>query len=449
MNRFNINSTTLFSFIRFRFINSKLKKSNKKEKESNKKEKEKKMATSKEFQQLAKEFPTRPFLDPEKKMRALIYDGKKKISYVEKPKPLISHPKDILLKVTASTICGSDLHLFSGNMSGMEKGDILGHEFMGVVEEIGAEVKKIQVGERVVVSFDIACGQCNFCKREEYTACEVTNDNEDVKAFYGHKTSALFGYSHLTGGVQGGQAEFVRVPFADVNCLPIPDNVDDEHALYLSDVVPTSYHGTELGSVKEGSSVGIWGLGAVGLLTAKWCKIKKAGKIIGIDCIPERLQMAKKLGIEVINFKEQDTLKAIFEKSPTGLDVSIECAGFEYAKTWYHKLERSIGLETDTADILTECVKATRPFGSIAIIGVYSGYCNHFPIGAIMEKSLVIKCGQSPTQKYWEFCLEKIRSGEFDPTFIISHHAKLKDGPELYEKFYNREEGMIKVFLRP
>jgi len=407
------------------------------------------MATNPEFQQLAKEFPTQPRFDPVQKMHALVFDGKKNISYVEKPKPLISHPKDILLRVTSTTICGSDLHLFSGNMVGMEKGDILGHEFMGIVEDVGSEVKKIQAGQRVVVAFDIACGQCTFCQREEFTACEVTNHNEDVQQQYGHRTAALYGYSHLTGGVPGGQSEYVRVPFADVNCLPIPDDIDDEHALYLSDIVPTAYHGTELGGVKEGSKVGIWGLGPVGLMAARWCQIKKAGRIIGIDCIPERLELAKRLGIEVINFKEQETLKALFEKVPVGLDASIECAGFEYAKSWYHKLERAVGFETDTSEILNECIKATRPFGHVSIIGVYSGYCNHFNIGAMMEKDLVVKCGQSPTQKYWKYCLEKIRSGELDPTFVITHRAQLKDGPALYERFFNREDGVIKVFLRP
>jgi len=397
--------------------------------------------------QVATETPTQPNL--EHPMHALCWDGKKKIAYEEKPRPMITDPRDIILKITATTICGSDLHLYSGNMADMHQGDILGHEFMGIVDVVGAQVKNLTKGQRVVVAFDIACGSCEFCARHEYTACSVTNPSKLMEKVYGHRCAALYGYSHLTGGVPGGQAEYVRVPFADFNCLPIPDDVSDEKALYLSDVVPTAFHGTELGSVQEGSIVGIWGLGPIGLMTARWCQIKGAGRVFGIDSVPERLDMAKKLGIEPINFSQVDVLKTIFERVPGGLDVAIECAGFEYAKTFLHKFERAVGLETDTADILSECITATRCFGTVSIIGVYSGYCNHFPIGAVMEKDLIIKCGQSPTQKYWKMALDKIRSGELDPTFIITHRGSLSDGPRLYEQFFNRDGGIIKVFLRP
>jgi len=355
----------------------------------------------------------------------------------------------VVLKITATTICGSDLHLYSNAMLDMHEGDILGHEFMGIIEDVGSEVKTLSKGQRVVVAFDIACGQCEYCQREEYTACDTTNPSNLMESMYGHRTSALYGYSHLTGGVPGGQAEYVRVPFADVNCLPIPDDVPDEKALYLSDVIPTAFHGTQLGNVKEGSKVAIWGLGPIGLMIARWCQILKAGRIIGIDSVPQRLDVAQRvLGIEVINFAEKDVCKTIAELVPGGLDVSIEAAGFEYPKTMTHKIERALNLETDTADILSECIYCTKKFGNVSIIGVYSGYCNHFPIGAMMEKGLTVSGGQSPTQKYWKMALEKIRSGEIDPTFIITHKGTLSQGPVLYEKFYNRD-GVIKVFLRP
>jgi len=260
----------------------------------------------------------------------------------------------------------------------------------------------------------------------------------------------LYGYSHLTGGVPGGQAEYARIPFADVNCLPIPDDVPDEKALYLSDVVPTAYHGTELGDVKEGSVVAIWGLGPIGLMTARWCQIKKASRIIGIECVPERIDVARRvLNIETINFKEKNVLETLLEMFPGGVDVAIECAGFEYATSILHKIEMGLKLETDTADIFTEMFSAVRPFGNVSVIGVYAGYANHFPVGMMMEKDLTIKCGQSPTQKYWKMALDKIQSGEIDPSFIVTHKMTLADGPILYKKFNEKTDGVIKVFMRP
>lgn len=354
------------------------------------------------------------------------------------------------MRITATTICGSDLHLYTNSIVDMHDGDILGHEFMGIVEEKGADVKNIQLGQRVVVAFDIACGMCSYCQREEYTACDTTNPSKLQEAMYGHRSAALFGYSHLTGGVAGGQAQWARVPFADVNCLPLPDDLTDEQCLYLSDVVPTAYHGTELADVKEGTTVAIWGLGPIGLMIARWCQIRKAGRIIGIDCVPERIKCAQQvLGIETINFKEQDVCKTIANLVPGGVDASIEAAGFEYSTTMKHKIERAVGLETDTSDILTEMITATRKNGRVSLIGVYSGTTNHFPIGALMEKGLTMNGGQSPTQKYWKMALEKIRKGELDPTFIITHKMPLTEAANLYGKFYNKEDGVIKVFLRP
>jgi len=392
--------------------------------------------------------PAQPIWDPVRTMHALTWNGKGNIQYSTVPRPCITDPRDILLKVTATTICGSDLHLYSNAMPDMHEGDILGHEFMGIIEEVGTAVTKLKPGQRVVVAFDIACGTCDYCKREEYTCCDTTNPSKLMETMYGHRTAALYGYSHLTGGVPGGQSEFVRVPFAEVNCLPVPDDLPDEKVLYLSDIVPTAYCGAYFGDVREGSTVAIWGLGPVGLLCARWCQILKARRIIGIDCVPQRIQMAKQLGIEVINFKEQKTVPTLLELVPGGVDVAIECAGFEYATTFMHKMERAVNLETDTADIFSEMFTCVRKSGNVSVIGVYAGYANHFPVGQMMEKALKIRGGQSPTQKFWKMALEKIRTGEMDPTFVVTNKAKLSDGPELYKKFSDKA-GVVKVFLRP
>jgi len=391
---------------------------------------------------------TQPLMDESRPMGALVWKGKKNVEYKMMPRPLITDPTDVVLKITATTICGSDLHLYTNAMLDMHDDDILGHEFMGIIEEVGSAVKNLSVGQRVVVAFDIACGFCEYCQREEYTACDTTNPSKLMEEMYGHRSAALYGYSHLTGGVPGGQADYVRVPFAEVNCLPIPNEVPDEQALYLSDVVPTAYHGVELANVQKGSTVGIWGLGPIGLVAARWAQLRGASRIIGIDCVEERLNKALQLGIEVINFKKEKATDVIFEKFPRGLDCTIECAGFEYTTGILHKVERALNLETDSPDILSEMIFTTRKFGNISIIGVYSGYANHFPIGAMMEKGLNVRGGLSPTQKYWKMCLQKIQAGEIDPTFIITHKGKLSEGGELYDQFY-KKDGVIKVFLRP
>lgn len=364
--------------------------------------------------------------------------------------PKLTDQRDVILKITATTVCGSDLHLYKNTMLDMHDGDILGHEFLGVIEEKGTEVKQFKVGERVVVAFNIACGQCQFCLREEFSLCDTTNPSKLQEQLYGQKTAALFGYSHLTGGVPGGQAEYVRVPFADVNCLAIPSDVSDEKALYLSDVIPTSYHGCEIGRVREGSTVAIWGLGPIGLLQARWCQLLGAKRIIGIDCVPERLDVARKiLSIETINFKEEDTKKTLLQMVPEGVDCALEAAGFDYAKSTLHKVEVFLNLETDAGDILSEMIYCTRKGGTVSIIGVYNNTVNHFPIGAMMEKHLTMVGGQSYTQKHWKMCLEKMQQGLFDPTFIISHRLTLKDVPQFYEQFEQKQNGALKCFVRP
>jgi len=396
------------------------------------------------------ESPVKPQESQHETMHAIVWKGSKSVEWAEVPKPELSDPRDVLIMITATTICGSDLHLYSGNIPTMEEGDILGHEFMGYVTEVGGQVTKVKKYDRVVVAFNIACGTCDWCKRKEFSGCQVTNPSILQKDTYGQRTCAIFGYSHLTGGVPGGQSEYVRVPFADTNCLVLPSSIPDEVGLFLSDVIPTAYWGTEMAEVKKGDVVGVWGLGPVGLLVCKWALIRGAKMVVGIDCVKERLAIAEnKLGIKTINFKEQNPVEVLNNWFPTGIDCGIECSGFEYPSTFRHKIEMALGMESDTADILTEIITSVRCFGKVSILGVYIGECNHFPIGAVMEKGLTLRGGQSPTQRYWDVCLDFIKSGAMDPSFIVTTRGTLKDAPELYEKFYKHEEGIVKVFLRP
>lgn len=388
-------------------------------------------------------------------MRAILWRGKQKVSLETVPRPTITMPEDALIRVTAATICGSDLHLYWNEVP-MRSGAIMGHECMGIVERVGAGVKDIKVGQRVVASFDIACGQCEYCKKEQYTACDATNPSNLQKEMYGHRLAGIHGYSPLLGDFPGTQAEYLRVPFADVNLLPIPDKVPNEKALYLSDILCTSLHATELCSVSKGDVVGIWGLGPIGLLAAWWAKFKGAKRVIGIDNVPERLQVARdKLGIEVLDFTrvEEDkdvgsVVNAIFKMAPEGLDCAIEAAGFRYAKSRLHHLQRALKLETDSPELLKECIMTLKKFGRLSIIADYFGSANGFPIGQMMEKSIRVQGGQCPCQKYWKYVLGLLESGELDPSFVVTHWLRLEDMPEAYHTFDEKQQGMIKTFVR-
>jgi threonine dehydrogenase-like Zn-dependent dehydrogenase len=384
-------------------------------------------------------------------MYALVWHGKRDVKFDLVVKPKIKDLHDVVVKITATTICGSDLHLYNSELPGMKNGDIIGHECMGIIHKKGKGVKDLKVGQRVVVSFNISCGTCFFCKREEFTACENTNPSPDMDKLYGNRCSGLFGYSHITGGYSGCQAQYVRVPFAEINCLPLPDEIPDEKALYLSDIVPTAYHAVaELGCIRQGDIVGVWGLGPVGLLCARWAQILGAKRVIGISGTPERLLLAReKLAIETIDYHKDDVVKTLKTLIPRGLDVAVDATGFRYAKGMLHRAERALMLETDTPEILTECAHALRPFGHLAVIADYSNTANHFPIGHIAMKHLTLSSGQSPTQKNWKKCLEYIQKGAMDPTFVITHRGTLASGPLLYQQFNEKQEGVIKVFLRP
>lgn len=384
-------------------------------------------------------------------MYALVWHGKRDVKFELVAKPDVQDIHDVVIKITATTICGSDLHLYNNELPGMKNGDIIGHECMGIIHKKGKAVKDFKIGQRVVVSFDISCGTCFYCQKEEYTACENTNPSSDMDKVYGHRSAGLFGYSHITGGYPGCQAEYVRVPFAELNCLPIPDDVPDEKALYLSDIVPTAYHAVhDLGAIKQGDVVGVWGLGPVGLMCARWAQILGAKRVIGISGTPERLLLAReKLAIETIDYHKDNVVKTLRTIVPRGLDVAIDATGFRYAKGIMHRAERALMLESDTPEIIKECVTALRPYGHLSVIADYSGFANGFPIGHIAMKHLYLASGQSPTQKHWKKCLEYIREGKMDPTFVITHRGSISKGPELYQKFNEKEDGVIKVFLRP
>jgi threonine dehydrogenase-like Zn-dependent dehydrogenase len=368
----------------------------------------------------------------------------------KRQRPVLTQPTDAIVRVTGTTICGSDLHLYHNEIHGMERGDVLGHEGMGVVVEVGEKVANIKPNNRVVISAVIACGNCEYCQNKLYSSCDITNPSKEMEELYGHRTAGLFGYSHLTGGYDGIQAEYVRVPFADVNLLQVSE--EDYHALgeklvLLSDVACTGWHANELGEVSEGDVVGIWGCGPIGLSAIAWAKYRGASRIIAIDCVPERLAKAHDIGAETINFKEnKDIVGKMKVFVPGGLDVAIECTGFRYTKTVKQQVEKSLFSETDSIDALGEAIRCAKKGGRISIIGDFVGKANNFPIGAVMEKSLTLRGGQVLVQKYWAQLLPIMRSNQVNMNFF-THHGKLEDTPKFYKMFDKKENGIIKVFL--
>lgn len=384
-------------------------------------------------------------------MKALAWFGAKDVRVVDAPVPDITEPDDVIVQITGSTICGSDLHLYHGEIMALQKGDILGHEFMGKVHKLGPNVNNIKLGQRVVVSFQIACGKCEYCQQKLSSFCDRTNNSSLQNYMYGQRDAGFFGYSHFTGGFPGGQAEYVRVPFGNVNLLPIPDDIADEKAIYLSDVLPTSYHSVVDTGVREGDVVGIWGLGPIGLCAAKWALLKGAKRVIGIDKVPSRLEFAReKIGIETIDFSEySDVPKRVYELVPRGLDVALDCGTFHEPKTVVHKVMKTLMLETDVPETVNEMIKSVRKMGRCGVIAAYAGFANGFQIGALMEKGVrFIGNGQAPVHLYWETILKDyIQTGKFDPTFMITHRARLEEMDKVYSAFDQRIDGVEKVFI--
>jgi threonine dehydrogenase-like Zn-dependent dehydrogenase len=390
-------------------------------------------------------------------MKALCWHGKKDIRCDEVPDPRIEHPRDAIVKVTTCAICGSDLHLFDGFVPGMMRGDILGHEFMGEVVEVGRENAKLKVGDRVVVPFTIICGECEQCRRGNYSVCERTNRNKHLadKAF-GHSTAGLFGYTHLTGGYAGGQAEFVRVPYADVAPIKVPDGLTDEQALFLGDIFPTGWQAAVQCDIQPEDTVAVWGAGPVGQFTVRAAVLLGARQVIAIDRVPERLSMAQAGGAIPINFEEQSVLERLNELTGgRGPDKCIDAVGleahtgFKHLDSIYDRAKQALMLESDRPHVLREMIYVCRPAGVLSVPGVYGGLIDKFPMGALMQKGLTLKTGQTHVNRWADDLLRRIVEGEIDPSFVVTHTASLDQGPELYKTFRDKEDGCVKVVLKP
>ncbi|KAL1916380.1 uncharacterized protein VTP21DRAFT_5571 [Calcarisporiella thermophila] len=389
-------------------------------------------------------------------MRAVVWHGNTSVGVDECGKPTLTEPTDVIVRMTATTICGSDLHLYHNTVQGMKSGDVLGHEAIGIVHQVGSQVKNFKEGERVAISAVIACGKCEYCQRGLFSCCDTTNPSRDMEQMYGHRTAGLFGYSHLTGGYEGTQAEYIRVPFADVNLLQLPSEseLSDEDALLLCDVACTGWHANERGHVTEGRTVAVWGCGPVGLMAQIWAKYRGASRIIAIDNDKERLQLAcEYIGVETIDATEHtDVVKRMQEICPGGVDCAIDCVGFRFPKTMMHKVSRALMLETDAPEVVSECIKCVKKGGSVSLIGDYVGTCNQFPIGALMEKSVCIHGGQVLVQKYWKDILDILKNQKVKPDpgkILFTHRVPFKEAPKAYSLFDKHEDGCVKVMLKP
>jgi threonine dehydrogenase-like Zn-dependent dehydrogenase len=390
-------------------------------------------------------------------MRALCWHGHGDVRVDTVPDPLIQANSDVIIKITSTAICGSDLHLLDGYMPTMESGDILGHEPMGIVVEVGAAVTRLKKGDRVVVPFTIACGTCFFCKKELWAACDTTNPNAASAAkVMGHSPAGLFGYSHLTGGYPGGQAEYLRVPHADVGCLKIESDLPDEKVLFLSDIFPTGYMAAENADIEKGDTVAVWGCGPVGQFCIQSAWMFGAGRVIAIDCVAERLEMARTFGkAETIDFTQEEVYDRLQEMtSGRGPDRCIDAVGAEAHGTGgidavVDKLKAAVKLTTDRAHVLRQAIYCCRKGGTVSVPGVYIGFPDKVPMGAFMNKGLTMKSGQTHMHRYMRPLLEKVEAGEIDPSFVVTHRLPLERAPEAYKTFRDKQDGCIKVVLNP
>jgi threonine dehydrogenase-like Zn-dependent dehydrogenase len=391
----------------------------------------------------------------ENPMKATVWKSPNNVQVEEVPDPRILNSQDAIVKITSTAICGSDLHLLQAYVPAMMPGDILGHEFMGEVVEVGPSVAKLKVGDRVVVPFPIACGVCFACQKGLYSVCENSNPNAWMaEKLWGHAGAGVFGYSHLTGGYAGGQAEYVRVPFADVGPLKVPEGMTDEQALFLSDIFPTGYMGAEMCDIQPGDTIAVWGCGPVGQFAIVSAFLLGAERVIAIDRFPYRLQMAReKAGAETLNYEEVDVIDALKEMTGgRGPDACIDAVGMEAhghgPMFAFDRAMHAARLETDRPLALREAIKACRNGGTVSVIGAYGGYIDFFPIGSIMNRSLTIKAGQCHVQRYMQPLLEHIQNGDIDPTFIITHTLPLDQAPYGYDIFKNKRDNCEKVVLK-
>ncbi|MGF6962465.1 zinc-dependent alcohol dehydrogenase [Paraburkholderia youngii] len=389
-------------------------------------------------------------------MRALCWHDKKDVRVDNVPDPIIEHPRDAIVKVSSCAICGSDLHLFDGFMPSMKSGDILGHEFMGEVVEVGSGNSRLKVGERVVVPFTIACGECDQCRRGFFSVCERSNRNKEMAdKVFGHTTAGLFGYSHLTGGYPGGQAEYVRVPFADVTPVKIPDGLTDEQVLFLGDILPTGWQAAVQCEIEPTDTVAIWGAGPVGQFAIRSAILLGAKQVVVIDRVPERLAMARAVGAVTINFDEESVLERLKElTNGKGPEKCIDAVGMESHATrsfdsLYDRAKQAVMLETDRPHVLREMMYVCRPVGILSIPGVYGGLIDKIPFGAAMNKGLTFRMGQTHVNRWTDDLLQRIQDGQIDPSFVITHTVPLEKGPDMYKVFRDKEDGCVKVVMKP
>ena len=389
-------------------------------------------------------------------MKAVCWYGTNDVRVERVPDPEILNPRDAIVRVTSTAICGSDLHLYDGYIPTMMKGDVLGHEFMGEVVEVGSAVKNLAVGDRVVVPFPIACGNCFFCQRGEWSLCDNSNPNAPLaETMFGFSPSGIFGYSHLMGGYAGGQAEYVRVPFADVGPKKVPDHLSDEQVLFLTDILPTGYMAAENCGIEPGDTVAVWGCGPVGQFAMKSAYLLGAEKVVAIDRIPERLAMARdQSGAEIINYEEEDVREALLTLTGgRGPDRCIEAVGMESHASgpfsWYDRAKQNVRMETGRPHALREAIQNCRKGGTVSVGGVFGGFIDKVNMGAAFNKALTFRMGQTHVHRYLDTLLDKIQNGDIDPSYVITHRMKLDDAPTAYDLFKHKHDNCIKVVLQP
>ena len=389
-------------------------------------------------------------------MRAVTWQGRHDIRVETVPDPVIVNPRDCIIKVTSTAICGSDLHLYDGYIPGMRAGDIVGHEFMGEVVETGAE-STLKKGQRIVVPFPIACGECFFCGKQQFSACDNTNPattSDPSETGYGYPMAGIFGYSHLTGGYAGGQAEYVRVPFSDVGPLVIPDHLEDDKVLFLTDILPTGWMAAENCDIEEGDTVAVFGCGPVGLFAIQSARVLGAHRVIAIDHYPRRLELAKQMGAEVLDYREVEVLEALKEMTGgIGPDAVIDAVGMEAHGLAIDNILDTVKahtfLGTDRGHVLRQAIMACRKGGRVSVPGVYGGVIDKFPVGAFMEKGLTMKTGQTHVHRYLKPLLALIEEGKLDTTFLISHREPLEKAAELYRHWHDEQDTYTKIVMKP
>jgi threonine dehydrogenase-like Zn-dependent dehydrogenase len=390
-------------------------------------------------------------------MKAVCFWRKNEVRVADVPDPKILNPHDAIVRVTLTAICGSDLHLYDGYVPTMMKGDVLGHEFMGEIVEVGSEVRTLKVGDRVIVPFPIACGRCFYCQQELWSLCDNTNPNAwMVEAMYGFSGAGLFGYSHLYGGYAGGQAEYVRVPFADVSPLKIPDGLTDEQVLFLTDIFPTGYMAAEFCEIKPGDVVAVWGCGPVGQFAIKSARLLGAGRVIAIDRFADRLRLAREQSeAETIDYSDVDDVFTALKEMTGGRgpDACIDAVGMEAhghtVDALYDRVKQTMRLEMDRSHVLRQALHCCRKGGIVSIPGVYAGFIDKVPFGAAFGKGLKLRMGQCHVQRYTRQLLDRIQRGEIDPSFVITHRVRLDDAPDMYRTFRDKQDECIKVVMRP